>query len=107
MEEWAFAFLPGSVGGGARSEKSLVSASEFVISALDSFRLWDDPLLGDGRDQVSSSIWYFCLEPEQRLSVSLAVLNEGSSSTEQEIEELFTKMTYFILKYTANLRDNR
>lgn len=48
MEQRAFALETGSLGGGAISEKSLVSISDVVISALEPFRLWVEPLLDDG-----------------------------------------------------------
>lgn len=49
MEQRAFALEPGSLaGGGAISEKSLLSISDGVISALEPLRLSDEPLLDDG-----------------------------------------------------------
>lgn len=66
MEQWALALLPGSLGGGPGSEKSPKSLFGVVMSALDPFRLWDEPLLDDG-----------C----ERGSVPLAVCDGGSSST--------------------------
>lgn len=80
MEQRAFALEPCSLGGGAISEKSLVSISDVVISALEPFRLWDEPLLEDGWDGDSWSFRYSCLEPERGSSASPAVLDEGPSS---------------------------
>lgn len=79
MEQRAFALGPGSLGGGAISEKSLVSVSDVVISALEPLRLCDEPLLDDGSGG-SCSFWYSCSEPERGSVASLAVLDDGSSS---------------------------
>lgn len=80
MEHRALAFEPGSLGGGAINEKLLVSSSVVVIPSLEIFRLWDDPLLHDECDRGSASFWHSSLEPERGSSVSLTVLDEGSSS---------------------------
>lgn len=86
MEQRAFAREPGSLGGGGGiSEKSLVSISDVVMSALELFRLWVEPLLDDGCD---GGCWTFCLEPERGSSATAAGLDEGPSSTQQEIDKL-------------------
>lgn len=77
MEQRAFALELCSLGGGAISEKGLVSISDFAISVLEPIRLWVEPLLDDGRDGGS---WYSCLDSERGSSVSLAELDDGSSS---------------------------
>lgn len=78
MEQWAFALEPGSLGGGAISEKSLVSMPDVVMSSLELLTL--DTLCDNGSDRGSGSFWYSCLDPEWGRSIAAAVLDEGSSS---------------------------
>lgn len=75
MEQRAFALEPGSLGGGAISEKSLESMSDVVISALALFTL-----CADGGNRGSGSFWYSCLDTVWGRSIEAAVLDEGSSS---------------------------
>lgn len=80
MEQRAFALEPGSLGGGAISEKSLVSMSD-VMSSLELLTLDTlDTLCDNGSDRGSGSFWYSCLDPEWGRSIAAAVLDEGSSS---------------------------
>ena len=55
VEQRAIALETGSLGGGAISEKSLVSLSDVVNSATEPFRLSDEPLLDGGCDGGSCS----------------------------------------------------
>lgn len=82
MEQRAFALAPGSLGGGgAISEKSLSVMFDVVTCALAPFRLSDEPLLDEGCDGGSRSLWYSCLEPGRGNSVSAVLLVDGSPST--------------------------
>lgn len=81
VELRALVLEPGSLGGGgAMSEKSLVSA---VDSASEVLRLWDELLL-DGRSGFAGRSWSFwrsCLELGWVSSVSVMEVDVGPSST--------------------------